>query len=249
MKDVLVRNFKNFHDNEVSEIFDAKSNPLLARIPFLLKGEDWKEKRAEVTPALTPVRLNAMYPVIEDIQGRLVKYITEQIKTKKPLEARDLCSRYTIDVASNTILGIDAHSLSTKKSRIREMSKQLSAPTPSFLLKMMIAAAIPAMKKFLSLRFMAIETERFFVNLVDQALAYREKNNVQREDFLDYMIQLKEKKRLNHTDIACHTTLFFIDGFDTSSTVIAHALYEVKVSSLIRIIITLSFLCLPARQK
>ena len=61
-----------------------------------------------------------------------------------------------------------------------------------------------------------------------QALKYRKDNNVQREDFLDFLIQLRKKNAMQDIDMAAHTVSFFTDGFDTSSVAIAHAFYEVK---------------------
>lgn len=38
---------------------DKKKDPIFARNPFMLRGEEWKEKRAEITPAFTPSRVSA----------------------------------------------------------------------------------------------------------------------------------------------------------------------------------------------
>lgn len=32
---------------------DKESDPIFSRNPFMLNGEEWKEKRAEITPAFT----------------------------------------------------------------------------------------------------------------------------------------------------------------------------------------------------
>jgi len=37
---------------------DKKSDPLLALNPFFIGGQDWKERRAEITPALSANRVN-----------------------------------------------------------------------------------------------------------------------------------------------------------------------------------------------
>lgn len=56
-KDVLIKDFKNFHDNEFGGFTDKDTDPILSRNPFLLNGEEWKEKRSEVTPAFTTSRV------------------------------------------------------------------------------------------------------------------------------------------------------------------------------------------------
>lgn len=206
---------------------DKETDPLFARNPFLLKGEAWKEKRAEITPAFTTSRLKVLYPLIEDVQGRMVKYIKEKLASKEPFEARELCAKYTTDVVSNSIFGVDAQSFTTENPEIREMGRRLMAPGGIFVFKMLLVGALPFLRPFLNMRFTAKDIEKFFINLMDQALTYREENKIKREDFLDYLIQLKNKKSIEKIDMAAHTISFFTDGFETSSIAIAHVLYEV----------------------
>lgn len=36
---------------------DKNKDPIFSRNPFVLRGEEWKEKRAEITPAFTSNRV------------------------------------------------------------------------------------------------------------------------------------------------------------------------------------------------
>lgn len=62
IKDVLIKNFKQFQDNEFADSVSKDSDPIFGRNPFMLKGEEWKEKRAEVTPAFTTSRVCCRTP-------------------------------------------------------------------------------------------------------------------------------------------------------------------------------------------
>lgn len=55
---VFVSDFKHFHDNEVARFIDEKTDFIFANNPFSLTGEEWKERRAEVTPGLTMGRVS-----------------------------------------------------------------------------------------------------------------------------------------------------------------------------------------------
>jgi cytochrome P450 len=57
VKQVLIKNFKNFAKNDFADLIDKNSDPLFSRNPFMLYGEEWKEKRGEITPALTMNRV------------------------------------------------------------------------------------------------------------------------------------------------------------------------------------------------
>lgn len=229
VKDVLIRNFKNFHDNEFGDALDKDKDPLFARNPFMLKGEEWKEKRAEITPAFTSSRLKALYPLIEDVQGRMIKYIETELQKNEPFDAREVSAKFTTDTVSLSIFGVDAGSFTKENPEIREMGRRLLAPAGIFILKMFLVSSIPVLKKFINMKFTPDDVEKFFINLMEQALKYREDNKIHREDFLDYLIQIRNKKGITNIDMAGHTISFFTDGFETSSIAIAHVLYEVRI--------------------
>jgi cytochrome P450 family 6/cytochrome P450 family 28 len=58
VKEVLLKNFKSFTDNEFAGFVDEKSDPLIARNPFTLTGEAWRTRRNEISPAFTGTRVN-----------------------------------------------------------------------------------------------------------------------------------------------------------------------------------------------
>ncbi|CAG9805404.1 unnamed protein product [Chironomus riparius] len=230
IKDVLIRKFNNFRNSEFVDMIDVKQDPLFAKNPFFLKDEEWKEKRAEITPAFTVNRMKSLYPLIQDVSARMVKYITIESKKSEPFDARELSAKYTTDVVSNCIFGIDAGSFTKEKPEIREMGRRLIAPSTKLFIKMFFAESFPFLRRFISIQFMPDDVKDFFVSLMQQALKFRQEKNVQREDFLDYVIHLKSKKNISELEMAAHTISFFTDGFETSSIAIAHALYEIGKS-------------------
>lgn len=58
LRDIMVRNFKNFQNNGFSSVIDKETDPILGRNPFVLENEEWKTKRAEITPAFTASRVS-----------------------------------------------------------------------------------------------------------------------------------------------------------------------------------------------
>lgn len=54
----------------------------------------------------------------------------------------------------------------------------------------------------------------------------RKESQTVREDFLSYLLELKEKKNLSKMDMASHSITVFLDGFETSTAVISYALYH-----------------------
>lgn len=75
--------------------------------------------------------------------------------------------------------------------------------------------------------FVTHDITEFFTNLTDKAIHLRRTNaNKKRDDYLNFLLQLQERKNLHLDDMAAHTITFFLDGYETSSIVLSHALYQ-----------------------
>ena len=82
--------------------------------------------------------------------------------------------------------------------------------------------------------------QEFFLKLVVDTVEYREKNKIERNDFLSMLIQLKNNGKLDgeekeigkisFTDLAAQCFMFFLAGFETSSTALSYALYELAAN-------------------
>lgn len=67
--------------------------------------------------------------------------------------------------------------------------------------------------KIYKIKFVKKEVEDFFTDLMYQAIRYREKNKIDREDYLAFLISMRNKKQLSELDMAAHGVTFFIGKF------------------------------------
>ncbi|KXJ78558.1 hypothetical protein RP20_CCG004242 [Aedes albopictus] len=224
-KDVLSKNFKNFHDNEFGEMTNKEIDPLFGRNPFMLNGEEWKTKRAEVTPAFTTSRMKALFPLVEDVCSRMTKYVKENRGTVQ--DAKELSAKFTTDVVSSCIFACDAQSFTSEKPEIREQGRKLMEQSFSSFLVMIFIMNFPTLAKIFQIGIVPKSLEKFFTDLMKEAIRHREASVTNRADYLDYLISLRNKKEISELDMAAHGVTFFIDGFETSSVAISFMLYEI----------------------
>lgn len=97
----------------------------------------------------------------------------------------------------------------------------------------------PFITRFLKVSFMPKATEQYFVGLMQNAIELREKQktegiNLDRIDFLNYMLQLKTKKQLTLRQLTAHTMTFLFDGFETTASVLSHTLLLVRPEELLK---------------
>lgn len=228
-KEILVKNFKNFRDNEFSKMFDFKHDPLFSRNPFLSRGDEWKERRTEISPAFSSNRIKSLYPIIDKVCQKLTDYIRDNLAN--PFEAGDLSGKFTAEAVSNCIFGIEANCFQREDSELRKMSKSLFKPSILSLISIFVTSIEPRLKTIFKVQFIPDDVNAFFVNLIEQSVDYRVKHKIAREDYLDYLITLQKKKGFSSLDLAGHSISFFSDGLETSSIAIAHTLYEVRFAS------------------
>uniref|UniRef100_A0A8D8AV64 Probable cytochrome P450 28a5 n=1 Tax=Culex pipiens TaxID=7175 RepID=A0A8D8AV64_CULPI len=212
-KSILIKDFKNFHDNEFGGMTDKDLDPILGRNPFMLNGDEWKAKRAEVTPAFTTSRMKSLFSIVEDVGTRMTKYIRQNKNT--PLESKELAAKFTTDVVSSCIFDTDAQSFTNEKSEIREQGRKMFDSSFLFVIVMIFMSLFPKLAKLLKIGMVSKSVEKFFTKLMAEAIHYREKNGVQRVDYLEHLISLRNKKEISDLDMAAHGVTFFIDGFET----------------------------------
>ncbi|XP_037035085.1 probable cytochrome P450 28a5 isoform X2 [Bradysia coprophila] len=83
----------------------------------------------------------------------------------------------------------------------------------------------PFIAKIYRMPFVTKGTQDFFTKLKEDAIRLREEQKIERNDYLNYLLQLKKKKNLPDIDVVAHTTTFLLYGFETSSITISHMLY------------------------
>ncbi|KAJ6634769.1 putative cytochrome P450 28a5, partial [Pseudolycoriella hygida] len=226
IKDTLIKDFQSFHDNEFGDLIDKTSDPILSQNPFVLCGAEWKEKRAEITPAFTIARVKAMFPIFDDICHKMKNYVTSKLEQKLNIfDVGELAAKYSTDVVSSVIYGIDSKSFeNAETNEIRENGSSIFESSSTIVIYFTIVSIFPFMKRLY--KVVPKSVEQFFQNLLSEAIKLREASNIKREDFLSYLLDLKEKKNLSKMDMTSHTITIFLDGLETSTAAITYALYH-----------------------
>ncbi|XP_061401774.1 probable cytochrome P450 28d1 [Musca vetustissima] len=210
---------------------DKKSDFIFGNNPFMLTGDEWKERRAEVTLGLTMNRIKNVFPVTEKICKSMVEYIAQQslMASKVGINANELSLRFTCEVVTDCVLGVKAEAFTNESSVILEKTKNIFEQTPTFKIYSILHGLFPWIQKYKKVNFVPKPIEIFFVDLMQNVLSMRKAQieegiNVDRADFLNYMLHLQDKKNLDLKELTAHTMTFLLDGFLTTANVLSHCL-------------------------
>lgn len=170
-----------------------------------------------------------MYPIMESVCQAMVEYLGEEVVKRNNADGIETCEMaacYTTDVVSNCIFAFDAQSFKHPDAPIRKMGAHLMQSSTWMNIYFLVASIFPCLDRFYKMPFVSKRVQDFFIQLMSDALHYRETNKIVRADFLDYLQQLKAKKNLSNLDLTGHAMTFFLDGYETSSLAMAYMLYE-----------------------
>ncbi|XP_011862719.1 PREDICTED: probable cytochrome P450 6a14 [Vollenhovia emeryi] len=237
IKDVLIKDFTLFA-NRGFPTFE-KAEPLSQHL-FSLEPKRWRPLRTKLSPVFTSGKLKEMFSLILECADHLVQYMEKIESDTESVECRELAAKYTTDVIGSCAFGIEMNALSDKDSEFRKMGRKVFTPTWRTMMRIRIRQMFPWLYEMSGYILPQTEVTKFFTSVIAETMDHREKNNVIRNDFIDMLRELKKNPDkvgdIEMTDslIASQAFVFFLAGFETSSTTISNALYELALNQKIQ---------------
>lgn len=195
IKAVMVTNFDHFVDRgHIHE--KVKKDYLAARHLFNLKNDEWRKMRTKLLPTFTSGRMKMMFHYMHQCSERLDNYISKMVKDDNLVEFKDLLSRFTSDVISSCLFGLETNAIEDKDSEVRKISRLVFPTDISTMMKLMLSINHPYIYDLLGLEVNHKKVKQFCMQVAKETYNYRTTNNVYRDDFIDLLIQIKQNKNL-----------------------------------------------------
>lgn len=226
-KNILIKDFAYF--DERGTYYNEKDDPISAHL-FALNGEKWKPLRAKLTPTFTSGKMKFMFSTMTEVADRLRECLRSMVDANGELmEIKDILARFTTDMIGSCAFGVECDSLKDPDSAFRNAGRDVFAKPRHSRLAFILFTNFTSIANFLRIKAISDHVSEFFMKTVKDNVKYREENNVTRNDFMDILIKLrKETNSLTIDEIAAQAFVFFLAGFETSSTALAYCLYELS---------------------
>ncbi|RZC39629.1 cytochrome P450 9e2 [Asbolus verrucosus] len=204
--------------------------------------------------------MRAMYILMDECARQLVDYFKGQSKNLIEVELKDVFARYTNDVIASTAFGIKCDSLKQRNNEFLLAGRELIDVSGLKRFKFMLYGNFPVLTKLLNLKIVNTKVSNFFRSLINETLALREEKNIVRPDLIHMLMMARQGKLkyedytdipeagfaavqesatgiggknitfLTNEDITAQAVVFFLGGFDTSSSLMCFAGYELAVN-------------------
>lgn len=174
-----------------------------------------------------------MFPTILGVADKFDKCLAGILKDgPRELEVKDLLARFGTDVIGTCAFGIECNSLDDPDSELRRLSTLIfSEPRQDNWLYCLITS-FKNVSKWLGVKVVRDDVSEYFLGLVRETVAQRERDGVHKNDLMDLLIKMKNDgdSSLTVEQLAAHAFVFFMAGFETSSTALMFALYELALN-------------------
>lgn len=238
LRNIFVKDFQHFHDRGM--YVNEKDDPLSAHL-FNLEGAKWKNLRSKLSPTFTSGKMKMMLPTMLTVVEQFRDHLAELTNGKaKEVELKELLAQFTTDVIGSTAFGVECNSMKNPDSEFRRNGKKVFENTPMRMIKMIFMLNFQDLSRAMGLKFSVAGVTEFFMKLLNDTVKYREENNVKRSDFLQLLMQIKntgklegeetELGKMTFNELAAQVFLFFIAGFETSSSTMTFAFYELAMN-------------------
>ena len=180
IKNILIKDFDVFYGRGLTINEDIE--PLAAHV-FNLDGPRWKTLRHVLTPLFSSGKIKNIFYLINDCADNLERSLRELLKKSDVIDVSEMAARFTIDVVASCMFGINTETLCQEDNAFRKIGSKIFDHNIVMYVKRLIRETSPWPYKFLRITIEGPEFLNFFLKMMRDAIALREKTNVVRNDF------------------------------------------------------------------
>ena len=232
IRSVTIKNFDNFPDHRTFQ--DNEIDPLFSKNLFNLRGDRWREVRTTLSPAFTSSKMKAMFILMRECAKKYGENLSSLPTDQRILELKDAYTRYTNDVIATCAFGVNVDSMTDRKNKFYVYGREATTFGRLQSLKFFLIRSFPKLCNLLNVKIVKTEIAEFFQNLVSDTIKVRDEKGIVRPDMIQLMMESRGKmgpgKELTIEDMTAQAFIFFFGGFESTSTTMCFATYEVGVN-------------------
>ena len=213
IKDVLIRDFDAFHNRG---FFYTRDDPLTCHL-FNIEDEAWRKMRAKMSPTFTSGKMKMMFNIVLGISEMMANHL-QTLPNLDMIDMKDVMANFTTDVIGNCAFGLDINSTVNPNSEFRKMGRKIFTQGTNLQIKILLLTSFKELARKFGIKFFPKEISDFYINTVKETVDYRLTNKIERHDFMDLLLKIKNttgedgEEGLTLNELAAQCFVFFIAG-------------------------------------
>lgn len=188
---VLVRDAAHFVDHGFDT--DLRHNPMSNNL-FFMEGTRWQTMRSKLSPAFTSSKLRSAHGQMRQCSDDLVAGIAGRLDAGHDrFNVLDAMAEYSTDVIGTCAFGIKMNAISDRSSAFRMYGKKMLAPSFKSFARIVCQMISPRLFRALRFQDFSRDSVNFYRSVVRDTFAYRETNDLDRQDIVHYLMRAKEQ--------------------------------------------------------
>lgn len=227
-KNIMGTDFNYF--TERGFYFNEKHDPISANL-FTLGGATWKARRAKINPAFTPGKVKMMFPTMLECTQQMNQYLNDRIERGgADVDVKMLIQYLSTDIIASCAFGLEPNRFKDSNSEFVRMCNLIFETSLLKRMTLFFADSFPELARKLGIRLFDKCVTDYFRGIVRSMIHHRDTNSVERNDLMQILMSMRKdgtaEEGLTLEQISAESFLFFGAGFDTSSSTMIFALFE-----------------------
>ncbi|XP_037085399.1 probable cytochrome P450 6a13 [Pollicipes pollicipes] len=212
--------FTSRRDALVSKLFDGTLS--------LADGKEWKDLRSVLAPNFSASKMRLMHQPSLENAINLSEFLLKETKERGDVELLDAFGRFTMDNIASCAFGVTCNSFKDPNTEFATHAAELFKPPTGYTSFRFVASLLFPKWLYDKLPDPDEATGAFFRRVVNMTIAYREENGCSRRDYLQMLLETKDKdgnRVLTNDSIVAQSVFFFVAGYDTTASHLTYAGY------------------------
>ncbi|XP_071804883.1 cytochrome P450 3A29-like [Asterias amurensis] len=249
---ICIKDFSSFVNRKPSPLENKPFHLALS----VLRDDHWKDVRGILSPTFSGSKMKVMAPLINNCLDTMVRKVNKHHEEGKSIQCKDIYGGFLIDGIGCCAFGLDLNSQENDDDTFLQNAKDIFKFKFNFaVLVLIFASFLSPILNYFNISSFSRKTMDYFENIMDQAIELRKTGNKKSVDFLQLMLDAEElseadkaqsteeekqehahrekagKRALTPDEIKSQGLIFFLAGFETSSTTLSLASYLLATNS------------------
>lgn len=182
-----------------------------------------------------------MYKIAQQYATGLTELVDQHVADANGIDLKKTCVRFTADVIGSVGFGIECNALKDDQTEMMKMTQFFDIRDPKTRAKFFFINVFDKVAKKLKMKLTPDFIEEYFMRVIRGTYEHRMNNEKvdTRNDFMSMLLKIHKEGKLSEdetesvgkisfNELAAQAFVFFAAGFETSSTTMQMALFELS---------------------